>query len=158
MRKLFFSICILTLSELSIAGQGWVWLNEKLEQITPSIDTSIPESRVELYRRLNSLLLNQDPASVLETLKSSKFTNDIQLEVFKARAYEDLNQLSQAKKIYQTLTEQYPEIADLWNNLAVVQAKLGQITQARQSLKTALLVDPDSKIAKENLQALQTTP
>jgi tetratricopeptide (TPR) repeat protein len=53
--------------------------------------------------------------------------------------------------IFQGLTEDYPELPEPYNNLAVIWAKQGQYEKARRALELALASRPDYAIAHENL-------
>ena len=53
--------------------------------------------------------------------------------------------------IFQGLTEDYPELPEPYNNLAVIWAKQGQYEKARRALEVALASRPDYAIAHENL-------
>lgn len=52
---------------------------------------------------------------------------------------------------FQGLTEDYPELPEPYNNLAVIWAKQGQYEKARRALELALATRPDYAIAHENL-------
>ena len=52
---------------------------------------------------------------------------------------------------FQSLTEDYPELPEPYNNLAVIWAKEGQYEKARRALELALASRPDYAIAHENL-------
>jgi Flp pilus assembly protein TadD len=49
------------------------------------------------------------------------------------------------------LTEDYPELPEPWNNLAVLRAQKGEYESARVALETAVKSAPDWGIAHENL-------
>lgn len=52
---------------------------------------------------------------------------------------------------FQSLTEDYPELPEPHNNLAVIWAKRGSYDKARIELQAALAINPDYAIAHENL-------
>ncbi|HEX4523914.1 MAG TPA: tetratricopeptide repeat protein [Casimicrobiaceae bacterium] len=52
---------------------------------------------------------------------------------------------------FQGLTEDYPELPEPHNNLAVIWAKRGSYDKARIELETALAINPNYAIAHENL-------
>ncbi|MEP6997313.1 MAG: tetratricopeptide repeat protein [Betaproteobacteria bacterium] len=52
---------------------------------------------------------------------------------------------------FQGLTEDYPELPEPHNNLAVIWAKQGSYDKARIELQAALAINPDYAIAHENL-------
>jgi tetratricopeptide (TPR) repeat protein len=56
-----------------------------------------------------------------------------------------------AKATFQQLTEDYPELPEPYNNLAVIWAQQGEYEKARRALELALLTRPEYAIAHENL-------
>jgi tetratricopeptide (TPR) repeat protein len=52
---------------------------------------------------------------------------------------------------FQALTEDYPELPEPYNNLAVIWAQRGEYDKARKALELALATRPDYAIAHENL-------
>lgn len=56
-----------------------------------------------------------------------------------------------AMATFTALTEDYPELPEPWNNLAVLRAKKGDYESARVALETAVKSAPDWGIAHENL-------
>ena len=63
----------------------------------------------------------------------------------------DQNETDAAVATFQQLTEDYPELPEPYNNLAVIWASQGEYEKARKALETALLTRPDYGIAHENL-------
>lgn len=54
------------------------------------------------------------------------------------------------------LTEEYPELPEPYNNLAVLYAQLGQLEKAKQALEMAIRIHPAYAMAHENLGDLYT--
>ncbi len=52
---------------------------------------------------------------------------------------------------FMSLTEDYPELPEPWNNLAVLHAQKGEYESARVALETAVKSAPDWGVAHENL-------
>jgi tetratricopeptide (TPR) repeat protein len=63
----------------------------------------------------------------------------------------DQSETEAAVATFQGLTEDYPELPEPYNNLAVIWAKQGQYEKARRALELALASRPDYAIAHENL-------
>jgi Flp pilus assembly protein TadD len=59
--------------------------------------------------------------------------------------------LPEAMEVYQRLTQDFPELAEAHNNLAVLYAARGDLERARQSLDMAIRANPDYATAQENL-------
>lgn len=58
---------------------------------------------------------------------------------------------SEAIAVFTALTEEFPNLPEPHNNLAVLLAANGQVAQARVSLEAALRADPAYGVAHENL-------
>jgi tetratricopeptide (TPR) repeat protein len=68
----------------------------------------------------------------------------------------DQAQTDAAIATFQGLVEDYPELPEPYNNLAVIWAKQGQYDKARRALELALATRPDYAIAHENLGDVYT--
>jgi tetratricopeptide (TPR) repeat protein len=63
----------------------------------------------------------------------------------------ELGQAAKAREIFTGLTQDFPDLADPYNNLAVIHAAAGELDQARVALEQALRLQPDHVQAQENL-------
>ena len=63
----------------------------------------------------------------------------------------DMGRDAQALAVFTELSQTYPELPDPMNNIALLQARAGQLEAARQSLETALRNDPAHRAARVNL-------
>jgi tetratricopeptide (TPR) repeat protein len=63
----------------------------------------------------------------------------------------DQDQTDEAIATFQGLTEDFPELPEPHNNLAVIWAQRGQYENARAALESAIASSPDYAIAHENL-------
>jgi Flp pilus assembly protein TadD len=63
----------------------------------------------------------------------------------------DLQRRDEAIVVYVSLTEDFPELPDPYNNLAVLYAATGQLESALNALRSALRNDPKHGAALENL-------
>lgn len=63
----------------------------------------------------------------------------------------EMGQLSSAQQIFIQLTEDFPDLADPYNNLAVIHAGQGDLDRARNELEQALRLQPSHAQAQENL-------
>lgn len=59
--------------------------------------------------------------------------------------------IPEAMDVYQRLAQDYPELAEAHNNLAVLYAARGDLERARQSLEMAIRTNPEYATAQENL-------
>jgi len=76
---------------------------------------------------------------------------DAQMRFLKGVMLTESKQEEQALEIFAKLTQDYPELAEPFNNLAVLHAAQGQYEKARVALETAVRNDPTYAVAHENL-------
>ena len=74
-----------------------------------------------------------------------------QIRFLKGVILTDLKRHDEATQVFIALTEDYPELADPYNNLAVLYAADGQLQSAVVALQTALRNDASHRAARENL-------
>ncbi len=63
----------------------------------------------------------------------------------------ELGEQDQALSIFTALTQDFPDLPDPYNNLAVVYAARGELGLAQRALEQALTLQPDHGQAQENL-------
>lgn len=63
----------------------------------------------------------------------------------------ELGRQDDAVAVFQQLTVDYPELAEPYNNLAVLHAQAGRFDQARAALELAVRLQPKNALAFENL-------
>jgi tetratricopeptide (TPR) repeat protein len=63
----------------------------------------------------------------------------------------DQDEPDEALATFQALTEDFPELPEPYNNMAVIWAQRGQYEKARTALESAIASHPDYAIAHENL-------
>lgn len=76
---------------------------------------------------------------------------DAQARFLKGLILTEQGKTGDAIKIFSTLTEDYPELPEPYNNLAVLYAGQGQYDKAKQSLEMAIRTHPSYATAHENL-------
>ena len=81
----------------------------------------------------------------------AKNPKDAQMRFLKGAILTQRGKRDEAIKIYTGITEDYPELPEPWNNLAVIYAAQGAYDKARESLETAIRVTPNYATAYENL-------
>jgi Flp pilus assembly protein TadD len=79
------------------------------------------------------------------------FPNDAQLRFIRAVALNMLGRLPEAEAAFVSLTQEYPELPEPYNNLAVVRAAQGKLDLARVALEDAIRAVPNYPVAHENL-------
>ncbi|MCF8203828.1 MAG: tetratricopeptide repeat protein [Methylotenera sp.] len=77
--------------------------------------------------------------------------DDLQLRFALGVMRMELGERAKALDIFTRLTQDFPDLADPYNNLAVLHAAAGELDQAKAALDQALRVQPDHAQAQENL-------
>ena len=80
-----------------------------------------------------------------------KNPRNAQLRFVRAVILSDMNDNDGARAAFQQLTEDFPELPEPYNNLAVLYATDGQLDRARAALELALIARPDYATAHENM-------
>lgn len=82
-------------------------------------------------------------------LKSSP--KDARGRFLKGLILTEQNKIAEAIRIFSALTEDYPELPEPYNNLAVLYAQQGQYDKARSALELSIRTHPSYATAHENL-------
>ena len=92
-------------------------------------------------------------AEALEKIETVIAANprDARARFLKGLILTEQNKPADAIKVFSSLTEDYPELPEPYNNLAVLYASQGQYDKARKSLEMAIRTHPSYAIAHENL-------
>lgn len=80
---------------------------------------------------------------------------DPQMRFIKSQVLQKSGRVSDAEAILTKLTQDYPELAEPWNNLAVIYAGKGELGKAQAALETAVRQNPNYATALENLGDIQ---
>ena len=73
------------------------------------------------------------------------------LRFLKAVLLSETEHSAEAAALFERLTQEFPDLPEPYNNLAVLQAAAGRLDAARGLLETALRLDPAYRTAHENL-------
>lgn len=93
---------------------------------------------------------NEDALRVLDVaLKTSP--RDPQLRFLYGVALADLGRTQDATAIFEQMTQDFPELPEPHNNLAVMHAAAGELDKARAALENAVRALPGYALAQENL-------
>jgi len=105
------------------------------------------------YARVRQLLQQGQSARALQQADEyiAAHPKDPQMRFIKAAALGEAGRASEAEALLLQLTRDYPELAEPYNNLAVLYAASGELDLARQALQEALRIDPKYATARENL-------
>ncbi|KQV60620.1 hypothetical protein ASC95_04045 [Pelomonas sp. Root1217] len=77
--------------------------------------------------------------------------DDLQLRFALGVMRMELGEPAKATAIFTRLTQDFPDLADPYNNLAVLHAAAGELDDAKAALEQALRLNPDHAQAQENL-------
>ncbi|MDZ4202180.1 MAG: tetratricopeptide repeat protein [Gallionella sp.] len=101
----------------------------------------------------NKLFKQGQHIQALEKVNSylSGKPKDAQARFLKGLILTEQGNTNDAIKIFSSLTEDYPELPEPYNNLAVLYAGKGQYDKARQALEMAIRTHPSYSTAHENL-------
>jgi tetratricopeptide (TPR) repeat protein len=112
-----------------------------------------PVATADDYGDVNTLLRSDKLAEALaraEQYLAAK-PRDPQMRFLKAVIETRAGRTSEAIETYTALTQDYPELAEPYNNLAVLYAGQSQFDKARVALEQALRANPGYATAHENL-------
>ena len=104
-------------------------------------------------REIQRLQRSGDTAGALQRLERAiaDRPRDAQLRFLKGVILADQRREAEAMGVFQALNEEFPELPEPYNNLAVLHAAQGRIDTARELLEAALRQDPNYRAAHENL-------
>jgi tetratricopeptide (TPR) repeat protein len=105
------------------------------------------------YDDANRLFKQGNHAAALEKIEAAIAANprDARARFLKGLILTEQNKPNDAIKVFTALTEDYPELPEPYNNLAVLYASQGQYDKARKALEMAIRTHPSYAIAHENL-------
>ena len=105
------------------------------------------------YEDASKLFKQGNYAGALEKIETLIAANpkDARARFLKGLILTEQNKPADAIKVFTSLTEDYPELPEPYNNLAVLYASQGQYDKARKSLEMAIRTHPSYAIAHENL-------
>lgn len=107
----------------------------------------------EELQEINRLHLSGSSTRALELADRGLATRpkDAQLRFAKGVILAETQRSSEAIDVFQQLTQDFPELAEPYNNLAAVHAARGEYDAARTALEQALRSNPAYATAQENL-------
>lgn len=117
-----------------------------------------PIVRNGIPSEIEKLVKTQKYAEAIERIDAilAKTPRNVQLRFVKARIQIEMRQYAPAQKTLTEITQQFPELAEPYNNLAALAANQGQWIEARDYLELALKLKPTYAIASANLGEVYT--
>ncbi len=116
-----------------------------------------PAARADDYTDVDRLLRARNPQAALakaEAYLAGK-PRDPQMLFLRASALADAGRKDEALVAYTRITEDFPELPEPHNNLAVLHAERGNLDKALEQLQAAVRANPDYAVAHENLGDVQ---
>ncbi len=112
-----------------------------------------PQARADEASEIRALMAQGDLAAALARSEKAVDANprDAQARFLNGVVLMDLRRDDEALAVFQRLAEEYPELPDPYNNMALLHARAGRLELARQALETALRNDPGHATARANL-------
>lgn len=110
-------------------------------------------ARADELQDIGKLYKQGQNDKALERLESylASRPKDAQGRFLKGLLLAEQGKNAEAIQIFTWLTEEYPELPEPYNNLAVLYASQGQLDKARQALEMAISTHPGYATAHENL-------
>jgi Tfp pilus assembly protein PilF len=102
---------------------------------------------------LQTLLAKGDTAAALAAADAAlaRTPKDAQARFMHAVVMMEMQRNNDAMAAFTQLTQEYPELPEPFNNIALLHVRAGQLEPARQALETALRNDPSHRVARLNL-------
>ena len=107
----------------------------------------------EPYRKTNQLITAKNYAAALQTADAHLTGNprDPQMRLIRSRVLIAQGKTDEARSQLLTITQEFPEIAEPYNNLAVLYAQSEELEMARAALESALRINPQYVLALHNM-------
>jgi tetratricopeptide (TPR) repeat protein len=135
-------------------------------QMQPSLATPFivlqkvpePKNKNAIPRDIYKLISDKKYPEAIKAIEDELKVNprNIQLRFIRSRIEIETGNLPAAKAALLEITQQFPEIPEPYNNLAVLEAETGRLEEAREYLEMALKVQPNFATAYENLGDVYT--
>jgi tetratricopeptide (TPR) repeat protein len=114
--------------------------------------------RADDIQDINRLMKQGQHAQALERVNKylAQKPRDAQGRFLKGLILTEQNKIPDAIEVFSQLSQDYPELPEPYNNLAVLYATQGQYEKARQSLEMSIRTHPSYATAYENLGDVYT--
>lgn len=128
-------------------------LSRALRLLTLTAVLATGAAHADDYAEVNQLLRagNADAAIARADTYLASNARDPQMRFLKGVAQTDAGRKADAIATFTLLIEEYPELAEPYNNLAVIHAADGDLDKAKAALEQAVRNNPTYSVAHENL-------
>jgi len=115
--------------------------------------------RADDYQEGTRLLKDGRRAEALDRVNAflTQHPKDARARFLKGVILTEQSKTDEAIKVFTELTQDYPELPEPYNNLAVLYASQGDYQKARKALETAIRTHPSYAVAHENLGDIYAT-
>ena len=143
---------LLSTLTLPATAQSTVEPVERLPQSTQR-DRNAIKLQSDAIESIKTLLGSGRTSEALQVAEKAlrQFPANVQMRFLYGVALTDSGETDQAIKTFTELTQSHPELAEPYNNLAVIHASAGNLIGARDALEQAVVAVPDYPLASENL-------
>lgn len=119
----------------------------------PTVRAAPDPRAADPYLEALRLMRAAQPAAALARLESlpPEQAREPRWRFLRGVLLTELGRVEEAIQAYTPLTQEFPELAEPHNNLAVLRAAQGRLDEARVALEAALRADPMHREARENL-------
>lgn len=112
----------------------------------------LPAAAQDLTSAQRLWLAGQKTQAVAQVEQAlTRTPDDLQLRFALGVMRMELGERARAQDIFTRLTQDFPDLPDPFNNLAVLHAAAGELDEARAALEQALRLQPEHAQAQENL-------
>jgi Flp pilus assembly protein TadD len=110
-------------------------------------------ARADEAAEVRRLLRNGDTAAALARAQRAAEAkpSDPAVRFLEGVILLDQQRDAEALQLFRRMTEDFPELAEPYNNIATLEARAGRLDEARAALETALRNDPANTTARANL-------
>lgn len=121
--------------------------------LTLVVGLHAPAAHANEAAEVQALLARSDTAAAMARVERALAASprDVQLRFLKGVVLLDSRRDEEALAHFVAMTQDYPELPDPYNNIALLQVRAGRLEQARQALEIALRNDPGHHTARSNL-------
>jgi tetratricopeptide (TPR) repeat protein len=110
-------------------------------------------ARADVVTDVQTLLSRNEPTAALAAADAALALRprDAQARFLRGVVLMEMKRDADALAIFNLLTQEYPELPEPYNNIALLQVRAGRLELARQALEVALRNDPSHQVARLNL-------
>lgn len=128
-------------------------LRRPLHMLLAAVLLVAQPARCDVVTEVHTLMGRNDLAGALLAAQSAQSANprDAQARFLAALVLMEMQRNDEALAAFTRLSQEYPELPEPFNNLALLHVRAGRLELARQSLEAALRNDAGHRAARANL-------